>query len=146
MSEERWFTDADLVAARRRFADQIPGFLPPAAYSVARIEDGRLTFGYVNNSSSTHRLPAIVLATFCRYCNQTGVFPLSSDEFSAAVAALQPAEAATHWEHPNLWSWRRLLQQAGQNSTFIAFYVTDLNDAVVNEHDAIFRSLLTQNV
>jgi hypothetical protein len=88
----------------------------------------------------------VVLATFCGYTKQTGVFPLSTDEFSRAVTALQPAEAATHWEHPNLWSWRQLLQQVGPDSAFIAFYLTDPNDVVIDERDAIFRSLLTQNV
>jgi hypothetical protein len=139
-------TDADLLAARQRFADRIPSFKPPVAYSAARVDDGRLTFGHVNNPASIHRLPAVVLATFCGYTNQSGVFPLSAEEFSRAVTALQPAEAATHWEHPNLWSWRQLLQQAGPDSAFIAFYVTDCNDVAVDERDVIFRSLLTQNV
>ncbi len=59
-----------------------------------------------------------------------------------AVAALEPAEAATHWEHPDLWSWRRLLEQAGPDSTFIAFYLTDLDDPATDHHDTAFRSLL----
>jgi hypothetical protein len=98
----------------------------------------------VNIPASVHRLPAVVLATCCGYTNQTGVFSISTEEFSRAVTALQPAEAATHWEHPNLWSWRQLLQEAGPDSEFIAFYVTDVDDAAVDEHDTIFRSLLTQ--
>ncbi|HVA73875.1 MAG TPA: hypothetical protein VNF71_04870 [Acidimicrobiales bacterium] len=139
---ERWVTDDDLFAARRRFADRIPGFRPPVAYSVARMDDGHLSFGHVNGPTGEHRLPAAVLASFCGYTNRTGTFALSRDDFSCAVAALAPAEAATHWEHPNLWSWRRLLEQAGPESSFIALYLTNLDDPVADEHDAAFRSLL----
>ena len=114
MTQERWVTDADLLAARRRFAERIPGFRQPVAYSVARLDEGRLTFAYVNQPGGNHRLPAVVLAAFCGYTNRSGAFRLSSEDFSRAVAALQPAEAATHWDHPNLWSWRLLLDQAGQ--------------------------------
>lgn len=139
---ERWITDDDLLAARRRFADRLPGFKPPVAYSVARLDDGQLTFGHVNDPSGEHHLPAVVLASFCGYTNRTGTFPLSIEDFSQAVAALEPAEAATHWDHPNLWSWRALLDRARPRSTFVAFYLTDLDDPLTNEHDAAFRSLL----
>ena len=139
---ERWVTDDDLAAARRRFADRIPGFEAPVAYGVARLDDGVLTFGHVNDPSSEHRLPAIVLASHCGYVNQTGTFVMRADEFASAVADLAPAEAATHWQHPNLWSWRRLLEDAGPRSTFVAVCVADLADPVVDEHDAAFRSLL----
>ena len=33
---EQWVTDADLQAARERFAATIPGFVHPVAYAVAR--------------------------------------------------------------------------------------------------------------
>lgn len=141
-SEERWTTDADLLAARQRFANLIPGFRLPVAYSVARLDDGRLTFGHVNDQTSEHKLPAVVLASLCGYTNRTGTFPLSTDDLSGVVVALAPAEAAAHWEHPNLWSWRKLLEHSGPESTFIAFYLTDFDDPVVDEHDAAFRSLL----
>ena len=140
--EERRVTDNDLLAARTRFADRIPGFMQPVAYSVARLDDGQLTFGHINDPASNHRLPAVVLAFFCGYTNRTGTFPLSTDDFSRAVTALAPAEAATHWQHPNLWSWRSLLEQSGPESTFIAFFVTDIHDPIADEHDAAFRSLL----
>ena len=67
VSRERWVTDADLLVARQRFAEQIPGFVPPVAYSVARVDDGKLTFGHVNGPTSEHRLPAVVLASVCGY-------------------------------------------------------------------------------
>lgn len=137
-----WVTDNDLLAARRRFAAQIRDFRPPVAYSVARLDNGQLTFGHINDPTSKHQLPAVVLASFCGYTNRTGTFALSVEDFSRAVNALAPAEAAIHWDHPNLWSWRRLLEEAVPESTFIAFFLADLNDPVADEHDAAFRSLL----
>lgn len=140
--EERWVTDADLHAARERFTQRVHGFEPPVAYSVARVDDGHLTFGHVNDPRSEHRLPAVVLASFCGYTNRTGTYPLGKEDLSRAIAALAPAEAATHWEHPNLWSWRRLLDEAGPESTFIAFYLAHLDDPATDQHDSAFRSLL----
>ncbi len=122
---------------------QIPGFVSPVAYSVVRLEEGQLTFGHVNDRSSEHRPPAVVLASFGGYTSRTGTFNLNREDFSRAVAALAAAEAATYWEHPDLWSWRRLLEQAGPQSIFIAFHPTDLTDPVVDEHDDAFRSRLS---
>jgi hypothetical protein len=52
---EKWVTDADLQAARERFAATIPGFVPPVAYAVARRDGERLTFGEVNKPGGMHR-------------------------------------------------------------------------------------------
>ena len=56
------------------------------------------------------------------------------------MARLAPAEAALHWEHPNLWSWRELLEGARADSTFVAFFVADPADAPVDDLDAGFRA------
>ena len=142
MIEERWVTDADLFEARQRFAARIPGFELPIAYSVARLDDDRLTFGHLNRPGGEHRLPGVVLASHCGYTNRTGTFTLDADTFESVITALTPAEAATHWEHPNLWSWRQLLADSGSESTFIAFFLANLDDPAVDDHDATFRSLL----
>jgi hypothetical protein len=140
---ERWETDEDLAAARERFAAGISGFIHPAAYAVARRDGERLTFGHVNEPGGMHRLPAAVLASVCGYVSTTGVHPLSPEQLSEAVERLAPAEAATHWEHPNLWSWRQLLADARPDSTFLAFFLTDLADPPVDADDARFRRALT---
>ena len=44
-----------------------------------------------------------------------------------------------HWEHPNLWSWRELLDGAAPDSTFVAFFLADPEDEPVDAHDAAFR-------
>ena len=142
MSPEAWRTDEELAAARQRYAAGIPGYVPPGAYGVARLDLHRLTFGAVNDVGSIHRLPAAVLASVCGYTSRTATFPLSSADLAEAVRRLAPAEAAVHWEHPNLWSWRELLDGADPSSTFVAFFVADPADAPVDEHDAAFRAQL----
>jgi hypothetical protein len=139
---ERWETDEDLSAARERFAAAIPGFVHPAAYAVARRDGGRLIFGHVNEPGGTHRLPATVLASVCGYAATTGVYPLSREQLAEAVERLTPAEAATHWAHPNLWSWRELLADASASSDFLGFFAVDTADPTVDDDDAQFRRAL----
>ena len=142
MSEERWATDEELAAARQRFADRIPGYVAPAAYAVARIDDGELTFGHVNDVDGFHRLPGTVLASVCGYVADTATFELSRDQLAEAAELLSPAEAAEHWDHPNLWSWRELLKAATPDSKFVAMFVRDPADPPVDYHDTLFRTLL----
>jgi hypothetical protein len=115
----------------------------PAAYGVARLDGERLTFGAVNDVGTVHRLPAAVLASVCGYTSRTATFPLSGADLAEAVRRLAPAEAALSWEHPNLWSWRELLDGASASSTFVAFFVVDPADEPVDAHDAAFRARLT---
>jgi hypothetical protein len=117
--------------------------VPPAAYGVARLEGERLTFGEVNRVGHIHRLPAAVLASVCGYTSRTATFPLSAAELAEAVRRLAPAEAAVHWEHPNLWSWRELLDGVDDSATFVAFFLADPADEPVDAHDAAFRDRLT---
>jgi hypothetical protein len=109
---------------------------------VARVDGDRLTFAEVNRVGGIHRLPAAVLASVCGYTSRTATFPLSGADLREAVTRLTPAEAAVHWEHPNLWSWRELLDGADSSSTFVAFFVADPADAPVDAHDAAFRDRL----
>jgi hypothetical protein len=107
---------------------------------VARLDGEQLVFGAVNGVGSIHRLPAAVLASVCGYTSRTATFRLTAAELGEAVTRLAPAEAALHWEHPNLWSWRELLDGAGSSSTFLAFFVADPADPPVDEHDSAFRA------
>jgi hypothetical protein len=45
-----------------------------------------------------------------------------------AVELLTPAEAATQMPHPNLWSWRKLLADSFEESTFLAFFLAYKED------------------
>jgi hypothetical protein len=137
-----WRTDEDLAAARQHFAAGIPGWKPPAAYGVARLDDGGLVFGHVNEPGGVHRLPAVVLATVCGHASGTATYELTADQLRRAVTLLAPAEAAVHWEHPNLWSWRGLLDGTGSAGRFRAFFVADVDDPPVDARDAAFRAVL----
>ncbi|WP_154794899.1 hypothetical protein [Occultella kanbiaonis] len=143
---QAWRTDSELAAARHDLAATIPGFVAPASYGIARVDSGTLTFGAVNAAGSSHRLPAVVLASVCGYTDRTGTYPLTREQLAAAAVLLAPAEAATHVDHPNLWSWRELLTDAGPASTFLAFFVaTDGDDEPVDADDAEFRALLRRS-
>jgi hypothetical protein len=134
-----WRSDEDLAAARRSFAERIPGFEFPAAYGVARVDGGGLVFGHANEPGGVHRLPAAVLATVCGHASGTACYELTAAQLRRAVDLLAPAEAAVHWEHPNLWSWRDLLRNAGPDARFVAFFVADPDDPPADDRDAAFR-------
>ncbi|GAA4455510.1 hypothetical protein [Phytohabitans houttuyneae] len=136
---EAWVTDGDLRAAGERYAAGIPGYAVPAAHGVARKDGDELTFAHVNPPGAARVLPAVVMASVCGYVATTGVFPLDRARFAEAVARLTPAEAATHIPHPNLWTWRELLAGCDEDSTFLAFYLADAGDPVVDGDDARFR-------
>jgi hypothetical protein len=122
MGEEAWVTTEDLVAARERFAAAIPGYVAPASYAVARRDGDRLTYGHVNEDGTLHQLPSAVLATVCGHVSGRATYELSASQFAEAIELLAPAEAATHVDHPNLWSWRELLEGASPSSTYVVYF------------------------
>ena len=136
---DAWATDDDLVAAHQRFAGAIPGYRMPAAYGVARHDGEDLVFGHINRPGEVRPLPAVVLATVAGYSAATVAARLSREDFQRAIQLLEPAEAATHIPHPNLWSWRQIAADASPQSEFVAFLVADANDGLVDELDARFR-------
>ncbi|MDK3255689.1 hypothetical protein [Blastococcus capsensis] len=140
---EQWRTDEELAAAVADFTPRTTGYVVPAAYGVARLDGGTLTFGEVNDVGHTRRLPAVVLGHVCGYRGRTSTYRLSAPEFERAVELLAPAAAAVHLDHPNLWSWRHLLEQASPASAFLAFFVADPRDEPVGPHDAVFRTRLS---
>jgi hypothetical protein len=140
---EHWRTDDELAAAVAEFTRRTPGYVLPAAYGVARLDSGMLSFGEVNGLGHARRLPAVVLAHVCGYRGRTSTYRLGPAQFGRAVTLLAPAEAAVHLQHPNLWSWRQLLEEAGPSSEFLAFFVADPRDEPVGPHDAVFRSRIS---
>jgi hypothetical protein len=139
---EAWVTDDDLLAAHRRFSTTIPGWRLPAAYAVARADPSGLRFGHVNRPGAVRPLPAVILASVCGYAATTGVHRLDHARFGQVIDLLNPAEAATHMPHPNLWSWRTLLADARPDSVFLAFFLADLGDPALGPEDERFRDLL----
>ena len=141
---EAWVSDEDLRNAHDRFAERIPVYRPPAAYGVARRDADGMVFGHVNPPGAVRPLPAVVLATVCGYTNSTTTVRINKDRFQEAIRLLAPAEAAIHMPHPNLWSWRRLLAEAGADAEFFAFFIAKLDDPPSDDLDAQFRDLLNE--
>lgn len=139
--EERWTTDADLAAARERFETQVPGYVPPTAYALARRDAAGLVFGHVNEVGAKRGLPAAALAVVCGYSNHSGSFAVRVDQVEEVLRRLAPAEAATHVPHPNIWSWRTLLQDAREDHEFVAFYLTCDDDPPRTTDEAEFLAL-----
>src|SRR5262245_22346237 len=127
---EAWATDDLLASAVRRFADGIPGYAPPVAYGVARVDGDVVTLGHVNPLGAVRRLPAVVLASVCGYVDSSGTFALTREQLNDAVVRLSPAESATHMPHPNLWTWRTLVADAESGSTFHAYFLADASDRI----------------
>jgi hypothetical protein len=114
----------------------------PVAYGLARLDASGPCFGHVNAVGAVRPLPATVLASVCGYVSTTATFPLNCADVQRAVQLLTPAEAATHIPHPNLWSWRALLENARPSAEFRACFVANENDAPFDEYDMAFRLLI----
>lgn len=145
---DAWSTIDDLVAARGRFEALVPGYVRPAAYGVgvASVSSSGAVldtwFPHVNTDA--HLLPSAVLATVCGYRSSTDTFELSRDQLREAVELLTPADACVEVDHPNLWTWRALLDGSepdddSRSRRIVATFVADLGDDLVDSHDAYFR-------
>jgi hypothetical protein len=75
---------------------------------------------------------------------RTATLRLSAGQLWEATTLLAPAEAAMHWEHPNLWTWRQLLAAGDESSVFLAFFVADPADPTADNYDANFRVRLAR--
>jgi hypothetical protein len=84
-----------------------------------------------------------VLASACGYSNRTMTRALTANEMAKVIRLLTPAEASTHIEHPNLWSWQMLVADASPGSNYVAVFVADPADDPVDATDAEFRAHLT---
>lgn len=133
-------TDDDLAAAWSRFAAQIPGYESPAAYGVGSVDlTGNIHFPHVNRGA--HGLPAVVMASVCGHTTGTRSYEISVDELNGAIDLLAPAEAATHWDHPNLAAWRQLASNPN-GKRLVAVFVGDLDDPPADTYDGALREAL----
>jgi hypothetical protein len=142
-SDERWPTAGDVRAAGIRYAEQIPGYEPPVAYGVGRLDADEIIFGHVNDVGGTHLLPAVILAFVCGHSAGTATYRLSAETFAGAIRLLAPAEACMIFDHPNLWSWRTLVEASILDATFVAVFVSDVGAPPVDRYDSAFRMLLS---
>jgi RimJ/RimL family protein N-acetyltransferase len=142
-SDERWPTDEEVQAAKRRYVARMPGYEAPAAYGVGRLDGDGVRFGHVNDVGGVHMLPAVILAFVCGHRSGTATYVLGADAMGEAVRLLAPAEACPAYDHPNLWSWRALVSTAGADAAYVAVFVDDVATPPVDRHDEAFRSHLS---
>ena len=137
---DAWVTDEDLTRARQHFAGGIPGWVQPVAHGiVTTTDDGTKTVQVA--STLEHRLPAVVLASVIGRRSGTATMSVTLEQLERAAELLAPAEAALHWEHPNLWTWRRLLAES--HALIEAVFVDSLADPLSSEADRLLRASLT---
>ena len=146
---ERWTTEADLAAARGRFEASIAGYVRPQAYGVgvATVSPSGavLDVWYPHVNTDAHLLPVAVIASVCGYVSGTAAHVLTSAELERGVELLAPAEACVDVEHPNLKTWRRLLDLGalddplGGRRQLVAAFVEDLDDPLSGAYDAYLR-------
>jgi 2,3,4,5-tetrahydropyridine-2-carboxylate N-succinyltransferase len=145
-----------LHAWRESLEASMPGYRRPAAYAVGaatiapsgQILDTR--YPVVNTDA---HLPAVVLSQVLGRTSGTATHRLERADLEAAIAALAPAEACTEIDHPNLNTWRGLLDLLGQpdpaggQRVVVAAFIDALTDAPVDAHDVYLRlHLLSRRV
>lgn len=145
MAELDWSTPEGLAAIRDHLASRIEGWRPPVAYAVglsSASSSAEWEFGHVNTPGGRHGLPAVVLASVLGHDGSTATLDLTTAQLGAAVESLEPAEACTSLDHPNLAAWRQALAEAGSNParSLVAVFVADLDDPVSSEADGAMRA------
>ena len=134
---EAWTTDDDLRRAREHFTAGIDGWVQPVLHGVVTTSrKGEQRVQVV--SGRDHRLPAIVLASVIGRSHGTVTMPVSVDELRRAIELLAQAEAATHVPHPNLWAWRRFVEE--DHAVIEAVFVDSVDDDFSSEADRLLRA------
>lgn len=107
---------------RESLQAQLDGYVQPDLYGVGAVTPDGARFP-VTNADGFHRLPAVVLATVLGYRSGSHTIEVSRADLERAVEVLAPAEACTEFDHPNLWSWRDLLEL--EADAFVAVFLAD---------------------
>jgi hypothetical protein len=130
---ERWTTTEDLAAARERMEAAIDGYERPAAYALGLAVEGDAEAGDVfpRVNRGGNFLPAVVLATVCGHVRGTATYLLDRQRVDQAIDLLEPAEACTEVEHPNLAAWRQVRADMADRpgAHAVAVFLGDLQES-----------------
>lgn len=128
----------------RALADSMPGWQPCAAHGVVLVPPDALgttdvRFPVVNVEA--HGLPALVLGVITGRRDETTTHELDRSQLEQAVAMLAPAEAAGMYQHPNINSWRLMLDRwtVEPDAQVFAVFITSLDDPVSSPYDQALR-------
>lgn len=142
-----WSTPEGLAAIKQALAATIEGWQEPAAYAVgisSASSSPEVEFPHVNPPGGAAGLAGVVLAKLLGHTAGTATYELATPQLDAAIETLQPAEACTTADHPNLDAWRTVQAELASNParTAYAVFVGDLEDPVGSEPEATLRTLL----
>ncbi len=145
MSDLDWSTPEGLAAIKDHLVGRIDGWTQPVAWAVAvtpASSDPDWEFPHVNVPGGRHGLAAAVLATVLRHDGSTATIPVAVSQLTAAVEGLEPAQACTSVEHPNLAAWREVLTEVTTNPAreVVAVFVADLEDPASSDADGSMRA------
>ena len=145
---DAWRTLDEITTARDALERDLDSYARPAAYGLGIATIGPSgatldTFFPVTNAGA-HFLPSAVLASVTGYRSGTRTHVLEPTQLDTAISMLEPAEACTEMEHPNLRAWRAIRALAatprpGGERRVVAVFVADLADTIVDTSDAFFR-------
>lgn len=148
--ESRMSTDGPLDtpekidAVMAAMAASMPGWVPPAAYGLTLVPMdalGRTSVRFPVVNVGAHAFPALALAEVTGRRSETATYELSAEQLGHAVDIVAPAEAATMYQHPNLESWRRVLEDlsAAPGGRIFAVFISSLDDPVSSPYDEALR-------
>lgn len=144
---ESWQTLDEIIAARTRIAESLTGWAKPAANGIGfvplGVEPDVTHFPVVNTHE--HVLPGLVAAAVLGYRRGTCVLEVSRTALDLIIERLEPAEACTEVQHPNLWMWRDTFRaglDAGAAGRVVAVFVASLEDPVAGPEDAALRAAI----
>lgn len=145
MSDLDWSTAAGLAAIKDHLAGRIDGWVQPVAWAVGAspaTSDPDWEYPHVNAPGGRHGLAAVVLASALRHDGSTATLTVAPSQLAAAIEALEPAQACTEVEHPNLAAWRTVATEVEGNPAreIVAVFVADLDDPASSDADGSMRA------
>lgn len=145
MTDLDWSTPEGLAAIRDHLVGRIDGWTQPVAWAVGitpASSDPDWEFPHVNVPGGRHGLAAAVLASILRHDGTTATVPVAVSQLAAAIEGLEPAQACTELDHPNLGAWREVLAEVEANPAreVVAVFVADLDDPASSDADGSMRA------